>query len=353
MSAFDPNRRRPADPLGLFPAAGPGAPSLEDLLLRVLPTGPSAPGGPAPPAETPWPELLKGAYGPYEPEAPSYPPIRGFGYRIPIIPEPEERVPSWSEPLGTPGQPQAQSPDYLDALADVWTSGVLPDMPAPRKKPVAVRAAAPESHESPTLQRTERPAPSPMSLAEENGRSGQPSPAIFDAGPPTDQPVDEYDMYRVLGFDPTGPSRWTTGAKNFFDRELFFGTAGQSMEATTRHFGANVDPHNNAADAFKHALWSYKLTKARNAAFAKEVTDSLEISFPGENPGDRLMDLYNNNVGRQLALDPNNDGRKDEEVILEALKQGKLQTHYFRVLPVRGQLQPPSVFKPFGSGEDR
>lgn len=42
------------------------------------------------------------------------------------------------------------------------------------------------------------------------------------------------------------------------------------------------------------------------------------------------MDLYNNNVGRRLALDPANRGRQAEEVILEAIQNGKLQTRPFR-----------------------
>ena len=41
------------------------------------------------------------------------------------------------------------------------------------------------------------------------------------------------------------------------------------------------------------------------------------------------MDLYNNNAGRQMALDPRNRDRTPEEVILEALRAGRLQTRPF------------------------
>lgn len=81
MSAFDPTRPKTPDPFGLFSNAAPCTPSLEELLRRLLPADPSALGGVVPPAETPSSELLNGAYGPYEPEAPVYPPIRGFSYR--------------------------------------------------------------------------------------------------------------------------------------------------------------------------------------------------------------------------------------------------------------------------------
>jgi hypothetical protein len=42
------------------------------------------------------------------------------------------------------------------------------------------------------------------------------------------------------------------------------------------------------------------------------------------------MDLYNNNAGRRMALDPRNRDRRPEEVILEALRDGRLQTAPFR-----------------------
>lgn len=90
------------------------------------------------------------------------------------------------------------------------------------------------------------------------------------------------------------------------------------------------------------------MTKEKDAAFSKEITDAIEISIRGYHPGDRLMDLYNNNVGRQLALDPRNEGRNDEEVILEALKDGKLQTHYFNVLPELPELAVPPTLNPYG-----
>ena len=86
----------------------------------------------------------------------------------------------------------------------------------------------------------------------------------------------------------------------------------------------------NEADAFRHALWSYKMAKSMGYAVAKRITDGHEITTP--NPlGSRLMDLYNNEVGRQLAADTSNHGLSDEEVIYQALRKGKLRIKPFNI----------------------
>ena len=63
---------------------------------------------------------------------------------------------------------------------------------------------------------------------------------------------------------------------------------------------------------------------------AKRFGDGHEISAPNDD-SERLMDLYNNHVGRQLALNLKNRGRPANEVILEALRNGLLRTKPFRV----------------------
>lgn len=58
--------------------------------------------------------------------------------------------------------------------------------------------------------------------------------------------------------------------------------------------------HNDAADAFRHAYWSYTMTKAFGSDEAQLFGNAHEIS--SANPaGERYMDLYNNQVGRELA----------------------------------------------------
>ncbi len=100
-----------------------------------------------------------------------------------------------------------------------------------------------------------------------------------------------------------------------------------------RHFevlrrrGAGIG--GGAADAFRHTYWSYRMTEALGPDAAKRYGDAHEITVRGPD-GDRLMDLYNNNLGRRLALDPANKGRPAEDVVLEAIKKGDAQTQPFK-----------------------
>ncbi len=97
-----------------------------------------------------------------------------------------------------------------------------------------------------------------------------------------------------------------------------------------RLYPENRNPHNDEADAFRHALWSYRAAKAFGVDAAKWLGDSHEREEPNE-MDERLMDLFNNHVGRQLAIDPRNAARSDIEVIQEAMRNGDLQLEPFRI----------------------
>ncbi len=43
------------------------------------------------------------------------------------------------------------------------------------------------------------------------------------------------------------------------------------------------------------------------------------------------MDLYNNHVGRELFREFGSSGRDPEEIVMEALKQGRLQLTDFKI----------------------
>jgi hypothetical protein len=88
---------------------------------------------------------------------------------------------------------------------------------------------------------------------------------------------------------------------------------------------------NNERDAFRHALWSYKMAKDLGAEAAKEFGDAHERDSAPD--GVRLMDLHNNLVGRELAADPANRQRPDEDVIDDAIKNGFLKLEPFRIAP--------------------
>ena len=74
------------------------------------------------------------------------------------------------------------------------------------------------------------------------------------------------------------------------------------------------------------------MTRAMGPVLAKRYGDAHEISVAGP-ARERLMDLYNNNVGRRLAMDPKNWNRDPEQVILDALRRGELQTKPFVIRP--------------------
>jgi hypothetical protein len=49
------------------------------------------------------------------------------------------------------------------------------------------------------------------------------------------------------------------------------------------------------------------------------------------------MDLYNNRIGRMLALDPNNSNRDPVEVLMDAYKKGWLRISLFNVKARKSQ----------------
>jgi hypothetical protein len=91
------------------------------------------------------------------------------------------------------------------------------------------------------------------------------------------------------------------------------------------------------------------MTKMLGANLAKQFGDAHEISEPGPRD-ERLMDLFNNNVGRRLAVDPRNKGRNDEQVVLDALNRGELQISPVTIAPgtVVPQARNPANSSPSG-----
>ena len=80
------------------------------------------------------------------------------------------------------------------------------------------------------------------------------------------------------------------------------------------------DGHN---DAFRHALWNARMTASFGEDFAASFATAHE-GFPG-NPADReAMDLYNNELGRRIAVD--NPGASDAELsslVADAVNSGE------------------------------
>jgi RHS repeat-associated protein len=100
----------------------------------------------------------------------------------------------------------------------------------------------------------------------------------------------------------------------------------EARDATAR-WGLSVlnttHAHNNAADAFRHAYFSYRLTQLENAVTAKRWGDAHEVSVPSE-LAERAMDLWNNAVGRHLATV--NGDADAYSTVDAAYRQGLLMT---------------------------
>ncbi|MTI09097.1 DUF6973 domain-containing protein [Curvivirga aplysinae] len=100
----------------------------------------------------------------------------------------------------------------------------------------------------------------------------------------------------------------------------------------------NGNSHNNEGDAFRHALWSYLSTLDVGYEEAKNFLDAHEITSTNSD-NERMMDLFNNEIGRRLALDPRNTERDPVEVIMEAI-----QADMLRITPFNAPSDPPKDY---------
>lgn len=84
---------------------------------------------------------------------------------------------------------------------------------------------------------------------------------------------------------------------------------------------ARNDGHN---DGFRHAYWNALMTKHFGADWTKNFTNAHEGA--GDNPADReAMDLYNNEVGRNIATaNPNASDEELAALVQQAMDRGEL-----------------------------
>lgn len=195
-------------------------------------------------------------------------------------------------------------------------------------------------------QRSERVPPTGIELASGSHlvpRPGKSGSGLSPGGPPRslmrglprpdrDVPQVVEEAYGAFGFDPEGFGEKVEAARNPVNARRGQVAANEAEEEMrARLANGSLPPgraHNDAADAFRHALWNYKMAKRIGPEAAKRFGDAHEISAVND-PEERLMDLYNNEIGRRLAVDPRNRTRPDEEVVMEALRDGVLRTKPF------------------------
>jgi hypothetical protein len=105
-----------------------------------------------------------------------------------------------------------------------------------------------------------------------------------------------------------------------------------NVEAQIQKLPANVQdevrrnwPTNDGhTDAFRHAYWNAQLTSEFGAEWTAQFTTAHEGSNPG-NSTREAMDLYNNQVGRQIALNnPKASPAELADLVKAALDNGDL-----------------------------
>ncbi len=236
----------------------------------------------------------------------------------------------------------------------VWDNGRWrPETPQERAAPKIV----------PMAQKAEAPAPAqPIGKGRDSYHKGS---AYIIPSPSNDKPINPEQAYKALEFDLDGPTqtiealRWAS-ANEMLNASAIKGVLNASsfeqaglalvpiaerakeLSDVAKKFTAEVEgpefkppeggvPGNNdARDAFRHALWNFLMTREIGEEAAKGFGDAHEVSVLNRE-GVQIMDLYNNHVGRKLALDPDNKDRDPVAVVREALQQGRLRTRPFNV----------------------
>ena len=148
---------------------------------------------------------------------------------------------------------------------------------------------------------------------------------------PTNNVVDVQKMYKTFQFDPDGPGQIEEAIKSPVAGRSAK-KAADSFEGRGKELVKQKSLSRQEADVFWHAAWSFEVTRKFGPKIAKKFGDAHERTVVNED-GDRLKDLFNNNAGRVLASDPANRNRPAEEVVLEAIRAGKLQINPMRVPP--------------------
>lgn len=153
--------------------------------------------------------------------------------------------------------------------------------------------------------------------------------------------VTPQELFDAVGFDSKGPGEKEHALLRPYDSLKAKGAADQAILATEQNYPRATfgNPHDNEADAFRHAYWSFVMARELGANRAQAFGDAHERSDRNE-PGERMMDLYNNRIGRDLANDPANAGRDPAAVVSEALRGGQLRTRRFPIANSGGQEEP-------------
>lgn len=140
--------------------------------------------------------------------------------------------------------------------------------------------------------------------------------------------------YEDLKFDPNGPKE-----RDFFHEHPVDGlkamvAIGRGLVDTYRTFGngpldfRSALRQNDEADAHRHAVISHLMAQSMGPERAKELMDAHERSSPNRD-GPRLMDLYNNQIGRAAPEDAPINFINPGLAIRDAAARGQLRKSPF------------------------
>jgi len=132
------------------------------------------------------------------------------------------------------------------------------------------------------------------------------------------------DKVEELEFDPKGQvmKDIVMGAPRIALKARKAGVEAKSE--ASRKFPNHTEQGDNEVDAYRHALWSIKLTRRLGVDKAKEITDAYERERPKQSEESQLMDLENNKIAREVAFDPKNRDKSDAELADSLFDENKL-----------------------------
>jgi hypothetical protein len=135
--------------------------------------------------------------------------------------------------------------------------------------------------------------------------------------------------YQEYDFVLEGPGDFVNAAVNQIDAITVWILKGEAEERTFDEYPGIVNAGDNEADAFRHAYWSLLISRELGPVEAKKFTDAHERR--PSNPESRIMDLHNNQVGRELYFeDPNGDPVAQVQA---AIFNGRLMTSPYQLSP--------------------
>jgi hypothetical protein len=104
---------------------------------------------------------------------------------------------------------------------------------------------------------------------------------------------------------------------------VFRNTRGDAIDAIDEYFPPDKrDTWGGHADAFRHMYWNAIMVRRFGPEFAEDFATAHE-GVAGNPAADEAMDLYNNSLGRQIALDnPDASDKELADLIYEAVESG-------------------------------